>query len=243
MKSLPIALCVALLWIPLPPGGPPAASPPSETAPAPRDTTAKRVHVPMDGFELDPNSGQAGHTVGATRPGGPTVFLSAPNLTKLYSLSPTFYWTSGVKTKAFVFRLYDADGDVGYETRIPEFSLKYPADATPLEPGKTYAWNVLAGLGLLGGGSLPVKFMVLGPEERGALEKQLAGADAVKRAAIFTDNRLWYDAVQAYTELIAEHPDRADFYERRGEIYDQIAATQQLAKADFAKADELRTKK
>jgi hypothetical protein len=206
----------------------------------------KHVHVHMEGFELDKKSaGQVGITQvgGATRGAGPTVFLYAPHLTKLYTLTPTFYWTSAVHTKGFVFRLYDADGDVGYESRTPDFSLQYPASAAALEPGQTYVWNVLAGVGLLGGGSLTAEFTVLNKEERAALEKELAGADAMKRAAIFTDKRLWYDAIEAYTELIVQHPEMADFYEKRGNIYDQIPATQDLAKADFETADELRAKK
>lgn len=206
----------------------------------------KHVHVPMEGFELDKKAdSQPGNapTGSAARGAGPTVFLRSPHRAKLYTLTPTFSWRSAVHTKAFVFRLYDPDGDVGYEARTPEFSLQYPASAAALEPGQTYVWNVLAGLGLLGGGSLTAEFTVLSPGERAALEKKLAGADAMKRAAIFTDNRLWYDAIQAYTELIAQHPDMADLYEKRGNIYDQIPATQDLAQADFEKAEELRAKK
>ena len=56
---------------------------------------------------------------------------------------------------------------------------------------------------------------------------------------VFTDQRLWYDAIGAYTELIAHSPDRAEAYEKRGMIYAQIAATQPLADADFSRADGL----
>lgn len=203
---------------------------------------AKHAYTAMDGFELDAKAA-ADNARSVGKAHGPTVFLYAPSLTKLYSLNPTFYWASEVKTKAFVFRLYDAEGEVGYEARTPGCSLQYPADATPLLPGQNYVWNVLAGLGLLGGGSFPAKFTVLAAEERAALDKQLSGADPAKRAAIFSDNRLWYDAIQAYTELIAAHPNQSDLYEKRGQIYDQLPATHDLAQADFAKADDLRTKK
>ncbi|MBZ5704655.1 MAG: DUF928 domain-containing protein [Acidobacteriia bacterium] len=261
MKSLLTVFIAALIWLPLQqttqsPASPPPAKtptqPPTQAQTAPKESSTatkpsvKHVHVHMEGFELDKKSAsQAGNTqVGsATRGAGPTVFLYAPHLTKVYTLTPTFYWTSAVHTKAFVFRLYDAEGEVGYETRTPDFSLQYPTSAPPLEPGQTYVWNVLAGLGLLGGGSLAAEFSVLSPEERAVLEKELAGADAMKRAAIFTDKRLWYDAIQAYTEIIAQHPEMADLYEKRGNIYDQIPATQDLAQADFEKADELRAKK
>jgi hypothetical protein len=257
MKSLLAVFFAALIWLPLQqttqsPASPPQATqtqPQTQPQTAPKQSSPaakppmKHVHVHLEGFELDKKSAdQSGNTQtgGATRGAGPTVFLSAPHLAKLYTLTPTFYWTSGVKTKAFFFRLFDADGDVGYEAHIPGFSLQYPASAPALEPGKTYIWTVQAGLGLLGGGSIPVQFVVLSQAERAELEKELAGADAMKRAAIFTDRRLWYDAIGAYTELIAQHPDMPGLYEKRGDIYDQIAATQALAQADFEKAEELR---
>jgi Domain of Unknown Function (DUF928) len=233
-------LLVSLVWLTengepgLAQSSPPQA--PAESAASQPPT--KHAHVVLDGFELEPAAaGSPAHS------GGATVFLSAPNHARVYSLTPTLYWTSGVHTPAFVFRLFDMEGDVGYKTRIPGFSLRYPSDAPALEPGKTYVWNVLAGLGLQGGGSLPAKFTVLSPEERTALDKQLAGADSMQRAAIFTDKRLWYDAIQAYTELIAQHPAMPELYEKRGDIFDQIPATQSLAQSDFAKARELRAKK
>jgi hypothetical protein len=260
MKSLLTFSFAALIWLPLQQTQPPASPPPAKTPTQPQTKTQtapeqsskatkppmKHVHVHMEGFELDKKSAsQAGNTQvgGATRGTRPAVFLYAPHLAKLYTLTPTFCWTSAVRTKAFVFRLYDADGDVRYETRTPDFTLQYPASAAALEPGQTYVWNVSAGLGLLGGESLTAEFTVLSAEERAALGKELAGADAMKRAAIFTDKRLWYDAIHAYTELIAQHPDMMDLYEKRGNIYDQIAVTQELAQADFGKADELRAKK
>lgn len=256
MKSLFTVFFTALIWLPLqqtaqPPASPPGATP-TQTEPQAAQQSSpvakppvKHVHVAMEGFELDKKSdSQAGNAQSAaSRGAGPTVFLYAPQLTKLYTLTPTFCWKSGLKTKAFFFRLFDADGEVTYENHTPDFRLQYPASAPPLEPGTTYIWTVQGGLGLLGGGSLPVHFIVLNSEERAALEKQLAGAGAMKRAAIFTDKRLWYDAIQAYTELIAQHPDVADLYEKRGNIYDQIPATQDLAQADFEKVAELRAKK
>lgn len=155
MKSLFTIFYAALIWLPLQQMAQPSASPPQ---PAPKESSPaakppmKHVHVPMEGFELDKKAdSQPGNapTGSAARGAGPTVFLRSPHRAKLYTLTPTFSWRSAVHTKAFVFRLYDPDGDVGYEARTPEFSLQYPASAAALEPGQTYVWNVLAGLGLL----------------------------------------------------------------------------------------------
>jgi hypothetical protein len=63
--------------------------------------------------------------------------------------------------------------------------------------------------------------------------------DQLRRAQIFEDARLWYDAVAAYSDVIAKFPDQAAAYERRGEIYDQIPETRELARADFANAEKL----
>ncbi len=55
---------------------------------------------------------------------------------------------------------------------------------------------------------------------------------------IFTDHRLWFDALGAYDDLIAKYPDRPELYDQRGAIYAQIPATKSLSEADFARADK-----
>ena len=61
----------------------------------------------------------------------------------------------------------------------------------------------------------------------------------LKWARAFRDRRLWYDALDAYSGLIARYPERAELYEERGTIYAQLEATKALADGDFARADEL----
>ena len=61
-----------------------------------------------------------------------------------------------------------------------------------------------------------------------------------QRAQIFTDHRLWFDAVEAYSHLIKRYPYNAAYHEKRGEIYDQLSVTSALAEEDFAMADEFR---
>ena len=68
------------------------------------------------------------------------------------------------------------------------------------------------------------------------LEPYTAG---LARARLFLRHRVWYDAIAAYTDLIEAYPYRAELYEERGMIYAQLDVTQELAEADFARADEL----
>jgi uncharacterized protein DUF928 len=226
----------------------PSRSPQPASPPAsPEKAKVQRVHVSLDGFELDKKStSQMGMTQiggGSRGGGGAIVTLYAPKRGRVFSLTPTFYWATSSSNQNFLFRMFDESGDVGYEARVTGLSTQYPASAAPkLEPGKTYSWTVESTLGFLGGAATPVEFVVLDEAARKALATELDGADPVKRADIFTTKRFWYDAIQAYSELISQHPDDPEFYERRGEIYDQLPVTAMLARSDFAKADQLRAK-
>lgn len=82
--------------------------------------------------------------------------------------------------------------------------------------------------------------------QRGEIERDLAKvsssddyARGLGRARVFTEHRLWYDALAAYADLIARYPERAELYDERGSIYAQLEVTQKLAEADFARAEEL----
>jgi len=84
-------------------------------------------------------------------------------------------------------------------------------------------------------------------EERQAIEQELARvADAepypagLARARILTEHRLWYDAIGAYTALIARYPDRVEVYEERGAIYDQLEVSKRLAQQDIDRAKKTR---
>jgi Tfp pilus assembly protein PilF len=47
------------------------------------------------------------------------------------------------------------------------------------------------------------------------------------------DNRVWYDAVAAYSDVLAAAPNDQDARAARAEIYDQLAVTKPLAEADW----------
>jgi len=126
----------------------------------------------------------------------------------------------------------------------------YPADAPRLEPGRTYFWTVQAASGMFAEPSPPAGFLVMSGAPRQDVDRALAAiasADPYEqgraRAKVFTDRRLWYDAVLAYSDLIARFPDRPELYEERGTIYAQLEATQALADEDFARAEGLKARR
>jgi hypothetical protein len=211
----------------------------------------KRVHLKLDGFELSKNPITTSGTQigGASRGAGSEVTTYAPQIGTAYTTTPSFAWSGETNSKTFVFHVYNEDGDSLYETKITGNSLRYPSTAPALEPGRAYSWMVQPEIGSMAGGGATVQFIILSRPERDALASALAAAgsdsfnSALERAKIFTEKRLWYDAIAAYSELIEQHPRMADLYEQRGEIYDQIPATQKLAEEDFRKADELQGNK
>jgi len=208
----------------------------------------KRVHADLSGFELAPQKPSTDSSVqigGGTRGGLPGPLLYAPHLAKSYSANPTFYWGQPGAMNEFTLRVYDSSDNGIFEKTIHGKSYTYPPDAPALRPGATYSWTVQLAGGLMAEPAEPVEFVVQSAEERKPVQSALAPIsghglqDQLRRAQIFEDARLWYDAVAAYSDVIAKIPDQAAAYERRGEIYDQIPETRELARADFANAEKL----
>lgn len=207
----------------------------------------KRVVTDLSGFELIDSASvkKQPMVVGGTRGVGSPVAL-APRLGKLYAAQPAFCWRSAYKAPRFRFALFDDAAAPLFQAEVAGTRYRYPEDAPALEPGRTYSWTVeAAGVALGSGPSAPVAFTVERAAERDLAK--LAGGDgyasALARARLFTQHRLWYDAVEAYSELIARYPDRPEPYEERGTIYAQLDVTQALADQDLAQADELRSGK
>jgi len=205
----------------------------------------KRVVSDLSGFDLL-DSGKQPMVVGATRSlTRPTAL--APRLARVYDLTPVFFWSSTGDTDKLLFVLEDEARREIFQKEVQGSSFRYPSDAPRLEPGKTYFWSVAILLGALGSvQSDRVGFLVLSPAERKAVEKEVvqvssvdAFQQALNRARVLTNHRLWYDAVAAYTDLITRFPNRDELYEERGTIYAQIEATHALSDQDFAMADRL----
>jgi hypothetical protein len=226
------------------------------SAPASKAETAKkpehkRLVVNLAGFEmLDPSKmHRERHAVGATR-GFPQPQALAPYLGKLYGASALFAWSYPGKARDFILRITDEKEAEVFHAEVSGTAYRLPETAPRLEPDKSYSWTVEVTPALFGTNpSEPVEFVEVSQAERREIEKSLKkikGRDpyqaGLARAKVFTDHRLWYDAIGAYTELISRYPERAEPYEQRGTIYAQIDATEPLAEQDFARADELEMK-
>jgi hypothetical protein len=251
MKSYWIACSIAMVVAgvqevqkPSPPDAPSVQT----NAPASTDSrkTHKRVHADLSGFDLAPKSAATDSGVqigGGTRGGLPSPLLFAPQRSKCYATAPTFYWGKAGALNKFRLTVYASNDDVVYDAAVEGKSFTYPASAPPLEPGKTYSWTVQPVGTLMAEPAQPVELVLLSREEREAIQqkvKAVAGEsleERIRRAEIFVNGRLWYDAIEAYTTLIIQYPDEADLYNARGEIYDQIPATRELAEKDFLRAD------
>ena len=105
------------------------------------------------------------------------------------------------------------------------------------QPGR----NLRTALELLGGAPEPARFIVIDNPERDQVSSELLteGPTADGRAKVLARHGLWYDSIEAYTALINSHASAAEFYEKRAEIYEQIPATQELARIDREKAENL----
>jgi len=251
---LPSLLAAALLFsgvIPAP-SQEKAQTPPKAGAekakPAEPKKPRARVVTDLSGFDLLESSKLKKQTQvpGATRGMARPVAL-APRLGKVYGDQPTFSWKFEGKAKNFLFVLQDDARNELFHAEVTGYEYRYPATAPALEPGKTYFWTVEVASAMFGGEpSAPAGLLLLNAAQRAEVEKDLAAAasadsyqSGLARARTFRDRRLWYDALDAYSGLIARYPDRAELYEERGTIYAQLEATKALADQDFARAEKL----
>ncbi len=221
-------------------------------APSPQTAEAKkrkRLVVDLSGFELlDSSKARKERTmVGGTRGLAQPPIALAPQLGRFYGANALFAWSTKGKAKSFVVVFTDETDAEVFRAEVSGAEYRFPPDAALFQPGKTYFWMVQVNPPLFGANpSEPAGFVVVSDSERKEIVKALSKLQrndpykaALARAKIFTEHRLWYDALGAYTEAIARYPDRAELYEQRGMIYAQLAATKELAETDFARADEL----
>jgi hypothetical protein len=198
------------------------------------------VQAKLEGFDLAPDKATANQIGGASRGPANKLVLSAPHKARVYTLRPSFGW-QGDPAATYRFHIQDVTGQFAWDRRVTGTSLAYPADAPELAPGKTYMWRVISDSALMSPPPPAAIMVVVGGAERSQLEAgqdRIAGSglDAESaRAKYFFDQRLWYDSVMAYSELIAKYPDQGNLYRMRGTLYDQLPATATLAEADFAR--------
>jgi Domain of Unknown Function (DUF928) len=234
------------------------ASKPDQTKPAASGdagaatkSSGTRVVTNLAGFDLTDTKKLAGQpmVVGATRGEHPVVPL-APHLGKIYGAHPAFAWSYDDKAAKFTFVISDEANTDIFRAEVSGTEFRYPANAPALQDGKIYFWSVSTPTSLVSSAaSNPSGILVVTAAERLEIDKKLAGisgnsfAAGMARARVFTDARLWYDAIDAYNELIERFPKRADFYESRGTIYAQLTSTQSLAEKDLSRAERMRAEK
>ncbi len=240
MKSLRWLVLVPAVFASLPVLG--QETRPKEGEPA--KEKRKRVQTNMAGFELlaADKLKQQTTVVGATRSLTPAPAVPlAPYLGQLWGTQPTFQWANPGKVKEFVFVLLDEAGGEVVRKTVAETRYRY--DGPPLQAGKTYTWMVNTRATTSQEAAFKVVDAKAKQEIEAALGSVKAGDEAdLQRARLLADRRLWYDAIDAYTDAIARHPDRAQAYEDRGAIFAQVARAETAANEDFARADELSQK-
>ena len=214
------------------------------------DPTAKPKRKVLDadlsGFDIsDPKSEKKVTTMlGGSRTAAiPSAILLAPKRAKFYGATATFDWSFSGHNEGYILIITDEDETQLVHQQLKETHYRLDSSATKFQPGQTYYWRVQVLPNPLA--SEPSEFEVVSAEERQAIDKAVAAipaADpyqsALARAQIFTDHRLWFDALGAYDDLIAKYPDRSELYDQRGGIYAEIPVTKALSEADFARADK-----
>ena len=235
-QAIAVLLAAFASWVITPSlGQAPASAPPAQNSP-------KRVKTKIDGFDLAPEKSSANQIGGASRGEGAKTLLYAPHKARMYTLRPNFAW-KGDSTATYNFHIQDTLGTFSWNREVRGTMLAYPADAPPLTPGGTYLWKVEPDSPLLGPPPPASIIVVLGGADRSQIDAGLgqiqgSGTDAdTARARYFFDQRLWYDAVDAYSDLIEKNPAQASLYRMRGTLYDQVTAAESLADADFAHAN------
>lgn len=233
---------------------PPAQSNPKSSAPGsapPKAATQKRRAVVshLEGFELAAKSSvnEEAIRLGAIR----AIIMKrlvalAPELGRSASTTPTFFWRMGIRYSRVKFILADDNGIV-FQAPVSGISFTYPKQAPALIRGKTYSWHLEAPLNDVDRlKSDAVKFQVLDAGQAATLEAKLQAVQDVDaltlgvfRAQVFMDERLWYDALDAWTKLIAKHPDNAELLRQRATLYAAIPVTEPESKADLKKAESV----
>jgi hypothetical protein len=212
--------------------------------------SAKRVVPELSGFELqDPRKMRAEKTHLAATRGGLQPEALGPQRAKFYGASALFAWKYEGKATQFAIVFRDQEDNEVFRDETNSKEYRLPPKAYGFQPGKLYSWFVATMPPMIGANpSMPAEFVVISDSERAEIEKALAAIPngdeyiaGLASAKVFTEHRLWFDAIGAYTELIAKFSDRAELYDARGTIYSQLGITEPLADADFARAEQRET--
>ena len=207
----------------------------------------RKLDADLSGFDVsDDKSGKkVSSMLGGSRSAAiPSATLLAPHRAKLYGAAADFSWTFGGRVDGYVIVVTDEDENQLIHQQVKDPRYRLASLPKELQPGEIYYWRVQVLPNTLA--SEPLEFVTVSAQERQTIDRALAAIPAsdpyeagVARARLFTDHRLWFDALGAYNDLIAKYPNRPEAYEDRGTIYSQIPATKSLGEADLATAAKL----
>jgi hypothetical protein len=211
--------------------------------PATSSTAPRRQHVvtKLSGFDLADATSMARQTTmaGASR-GGTTLTPLAPRLGRVFGSKPTFYWIEA--DASATVRVYNEDEEVVHEASAA--GGRYVYDGPALRAGRTYYWTVERA-GVTGSRSDMVGLRMVDAAERTEIASALPAAEPggasahLARAQLFVDRRLWYDALAAYHDAVAETPTSAPAHEGLAVLLGQLPQATALSDAEFAAADAI----
>lgn len=179
-----------------------------------------------------------GATRGPLKPFAPLEGLA-------YNDRPFFRWEGSPGVAAYRFELHDG-GEISdptiYTASVPAPHFVYPDDAPQLQPGKVYSWRVSVPgvLGVKKFGGL-VRFTVLAKDEATELDAALkkanlaapkTNAERLRRATMFKDYGVWYDALAIVSQLLTENPGDAAAQKLLDELRAKLSGEQDKIKAD-----------
>ena len=224
----------------------PTPDPKSPPPPANNKPKRKVLDADLSGFDISDNKSDKKVTtmLGGSRTAAiPSAILLAPKKAKFYGYHALFSWSFSGHNEGYVFLLRDEDETQWVRTVVKEPRYLAEPIFDKLESGVTYYWRVQVLPNPLA--SEPLEFVTVSSEERRVIYNALAAIPAgdsydsgLARAQLFTDHRLWFDALGAYDDLIANYTNRRELYEQRAAIYAQVPATKSLSEADLARAEK-----
>jgi Domain of Unknown Function (DUF928) len=208
------------------------------------DKSKRKLNADLSGFDVSEDK-KVSTMLGASRGTAiPSATLLAPRRAKLYGAAALFPWSFNGHNEGYVVIVTDEDETQLVHEQVKEPRYRFDAAKANLQAGQVYYWRVQVLPNTLA--SEPLEFVVVTAEERAAIDKAISGIPAgdpyqsgLARARVFTEHRLWFDALGAYDELIAKFPNRAELYEDRGTIYAQLPVTKSLSEADLAHSAQL----
>ena len=208
------------------------AQPPAQSSTPPKPPA--RVRTRLDGFDLSPQTGKSANQVGGASRDLGTPRLFAPNSGKAFSTTPVFYWGTTQSGDKVTFKLTAMNGDTLCQVSTTAGHFQYPDDAPPLQPGQSCRWTIIPENDMLGGAPSPATFLIVSGPERDAISKEWTAAGRPSdKAMVFVSHRVWYDAMDRYSETLDLMPSDQTARVGRATLYDSLPATKELAEADW----------